>query len=225
LKLIYFLQPYYFFFQPPSSISPHCLTLRYTVYAKKTDAAYGTFTRKAFLKKVRMSYSPSRYQRTTPKLTFIGLAVLVLFAAFLCAIAASALAAGVVSVAPGTAASLAGSILCPAHTRSTRLVTLGGGYSTPNTDLDVVKCYDAHGVELAGNGDSFTSLWWGAWMGAAALVGAGLSSIPDTKGQNAREKTRKSENESALESLDEDGEHWKLEKAELDLNKQKKQGA
>jgi hypothetical protein len=180
------------------------------------------YTRKAFLKKVRMSYTPSRYQPTTPKLTFIGLAVLVVFAAFLCAIAASALAAGVVSVAPGTAASLAGSILCPANTTSTRLVALTGSNTASDTDSNVVKCSNAQGVELAGNGDSFTSLWWGAWMGAAALAGAVLSSIPDTKRQNAQGRARKSENESARGSLEEDEAIRRLEKAELDQNKQKK---
>jgi len=183
------------------------------------------FTRKAFLKKVRMSYYPGQYQPATHKLTFIGLAVFVLFAAFLCSIAASALAAGVVSIAPEAAASLAGSILCPANTTSTKLVTQYGGYSTSNTDSNVVKCYNAQGAELAGNGDSFTGLWWGVWMGTAALVGAVLSSVPDAKGQNTKARKPQGVNESAQGSFDRDEEleeFQRLEKAELGQNTQKK---
>ena len=172
-----------------------------------------------------MSYYPRQYQPAPPSQTFIGLAVLVLFAAFLCAIAASALAAGMVSIAPGAAASLAGSILCPANTTSTKLVTLNGDYSTSNSDSSVLKCYNAQGTELAGKGDSFTGLWWGVWMGTAALVGAVLSSVPDVKGQNVLARKPRGINESTrgkLEGDEELDELYVLEEAELEKNKKKK---
>jgi hypothetical protein len=194
-------------------------------YHKETNPAYPMFTKKAFLKKVRMSYYPGQYQPATPSQTFIGLAVLVLFAAFLCAIAASALAAGMVSIAPGAAASLASPILCPAKTTSTKLVTLNIGYSTSNTDSSVLKCYNAQGTELAGNGDSFTGLWWGVWMGTAALVGAVLSSIPDTKGKNAQTSKPNGVNETTRGKLEVDEELDELKMlvdTPLEKNKQKK---
>ena len=181
-------------------------------------------------------------KRATPLLVFIFLTILfVPLTACLCAIAASALAAGVVSNAPDTTAKLTGPILCPANTASTKLVIIYGGYSTSNTnsyahyttrdDTNVLKCYDAQGSELAGNGDSFTALWWGSWMGSAALLGGlacfglallifarvrggqapageGASTNATTRGDNIRDEE--------LEELQ------RLEQADKNTKKQKK---
>ena len=89
-----------------------------------------------------------------------------------CATAGAALAAALAGSAPAAAAGLIRPVLCPAGASSARIVAPSADVSSSNGAAYVLKCFNGQGVELAGNGDSFTALWWSGWMVSSGVVGA-----------------------------------------------------